>query len=839
MAGDFHSTLVTASARERFLLIRGAKTRCLKNLSLDLPLGKWIAVLGVSGAGKTSLVRDTILAESQRRFLDSLSLSPKKSDVRFSGPEVDQLDGLPPSFSMGRDSMPVGPRATISTVLRIQRHLATIFCRLGSHYCPDCRYLIRSESDSSAAQLLSRHSAGTKLQLGFIASDPQALISAGFSRFLDVSLEQGSSKTLCIVDRLVVPEKMTEEFLERLAETIGVCFNASDGACVVLARNPCEAVVASPVTIDGGKWYMATLRTDPVCPGCDRRAILDDPRLFSFQNPFGACPKCRGTGLLRQPRSGRMKLGVSKVCPECGGRKLGIEARNVRIGETSIDQVTSWNSNAVDAWLNSLPEFFTREDLVSLNSSIRELQRLIEILRRIGLQDLSWDRNIASLSTGERSLFSVALLAAHRVVHALYVLEEPTKGLHHLDRLRLIEVLRDLRQAGNTLLVVDHDPAMISASEWIVELGPGAGKDGGRIVYSGPTDQYPAHGEKSFVSIRDNAGSARLPTGHIQLNRLEGGRVEFPLGVLCVVAGVSGSGKSKLVFSELAPPLRTSLSTPGCSEIQIAGPFDHVVVMDDAVRKTSLNGMTVTSLGIWSEIRSLFAATDEARRRMYDLRTFGLSRNSEGKCPECQGTGVVSVDLKLLPDLKAVCSLCRGAMYRPEILEITYRGLTISEVLELDIQQALTQFRGENPILKKLTSAASLGLQALRLGLPTSTLSAGDLQRIKLALHLSKRTGKSTVFLLDEPSGGLHPSEVAGLVSALRQLVDTGNSVILVDNHPLLLKAADEILDLGCQGGKLRGEIVSRGKLERLLEDPRSSTTSAPRHPFENRIFRE
>ncbi|MCA9097396.1 MAG: AAA family ATPase, partial [Planctomycetaceae bacterium] len=502
-------------------------------------------------------------------------------------------------------------------------------------------------------------------------------------------------------------------------------------------------------------------------------------------------------------------------------------SRNVSIDGVTLVDLVAGNALQIRDWLETLP--INSEDAAAraITRATDEIRFRIQILQKLGLEELPWNRGTGTFSTGERERLSVASLLSRRTVHALYLLDEPTRGLHPIDRLKLIDALKLLQTEGNTLLVVEHDPLFLQHADWIVELGPGSGEQGGEVLYSGPRDSYTANLTPPNDEVTVKPSTRRNQSGRIRLHREAAPTVEFPLGVLCVVTGVSGSGKSRLVTTDLADALNLHLlaeKSPHEIECEIEGGIDELICMDERPAPLSSHSTPATLLHVWSEIRKLFSATDEARRRNFDIRAFGLSTNSPGRCPACAGRGVQLVDLQFLPDAQIVCPECRGSRYRPDLLEVTYRGLTIDEVLNLGIQQALTHFRGENQVLRKLTSAVALGLESLRLGQPAASLSAGELQRLKLAQHLGKRSGKRTLFLIDEPTAGLHPNDVARLVESLDQLVSSGHSVIAIDHHPQLLTRADEIIDLGTGGGKLHATIAARGPLAEVLANPLSAT---------------
>lgn len=812
----------------KILSLRGARTHNLKNIDLDLPLRCWISIVGVGGAGKTSLARDTILAEAHRRYLESLSLSTRQYLDRIERPDLDRLDGLPPCLAPGSQSLARGPRSTLSTVLNLQELLATLFARLGTIHCPDCQAVIRPQSPQAAADFLAELPDGTRIQLAFRADDPARLQTAGFTRFIQLPLTSGDTgPEYSLVDRLIISKESADETRLRLTESIGTCYQQAQGRCLVLSATPHPQEPTEPIAVAETNWYPLHLTRDPLCPRCGRESILPEPALFLFRSPLGACRRCQGTGRNPSPSAKRRSPLDLPVCSACKGTRLCPEARNIRIHGTSLDELTAEHAGHVHSWLANLKEKLSPERLPLVVRPLEELLRRIELLERLGLDYLSWNRATASLSTGERQRLSIASLLAHRTAHALYLLDEPTRGLHPLDRVVLIEALSELKSQGNTLLVVEHDPLFLQVADWVVELGPGSGKQGGNVLFSGPIDHFPAQASPGLlIAPRAAQYSSRAPSGHFQLHRSDIEDVPFSVGTLSVVTGVSGSGKSRLILQELASEVRSRLDQNSAPKHSESLPWIDLVAMDERSTPLSSHSTPSTLLQVWPAIRSHFAASEEARRRNFDLQAFGLARGSLGRCSTCEGRGLQSVDLQFLPEAKILCPACRGSRYISEILEITYRGLSIAEVLDLDLQQALTHFRGDGTIPRRLTPAVTLGLESLHLGQPISDLSSGEVQRLKLARHLAKRAGGPTLFLLDEPTSGLHLSDVRRLADSLEQLVSGGHTVIAIDHHPLLLNRADEILDLGTEGGRLHPRVVARGTFAEVLADSRSATAT-------------
>lgn len=838
MTADASERITEVPSTGRVLSLRGVRTNCLKNISLDLPLRQWISVVGVSGAGKTSLARDTIVAEAHRRYLESLSLSARQYLDRVERPDADRIDGLPPCLSLGAQSLPVGPRNTLASTLGLQDLLAGIFARLGTAHCPSCGTIVRGGGAAEwGKRIATEWPRRSRLQLGFMTRDRAEVERKGFSRFFAMAgVGKSPAGEFCCVDRIALPEGAGDaELTARITESIGICQRerGAEGECVVLTDTRPEGEASFPVQLDEREWMWVLAGRDPVCSACGHVCVEPEARLFRFQSPLGACAECSGTGRARtSPRGGRGMRKKREICGTCQGKRLRGEARSVRFRGVSIDEVTTWNGRQVRGWLEPGEGAWNEEERESVRPAIEELQRRCGILEELGLEGLPWERGTSELSLGERERLSIASLLTARMVHALYLLDEPTRGLHPLDRIRLILALRTLRARSNSLVVVEHDELFLREADWVVELGPGSGEQGGEVMYAG--------NGKTFLDIKGSefemlgklskggegaSEKRRDPAGGVALRRAgNAGEVEFPLGVLCVLTGVSGSGKSRLM-SELGEGVEGFLEGDrgGCLEFR-GNPVDELIAMDERSVPLTSHSTPATLLQVWGGIRQQFAATDEAWRRNFDAKSFGLSSDHGGRCPTCAGRGYQLVDLQFLPDAKMTCPDCRGTRYLPELLEVTYRGLNIAEVLGLSIVQALTHFRGENQILRKLTSAVGLGLESLKLGQAASGLSAGELQRLKLALHLGRRSGKRTLFLLDEPTSGLHPRDVGRIVESLEQLVSAGQSVIAIDHHPLLLCRADEILDLGRVGGRERGEVVARGSLAEVGGHPESAT---------------
>lgn len=882
--------------------LRGVRVHNLQGIDLDLPLGSLIAITGVSGAGKSSLAFDTLYAEGQRRYVESFSTYSRHFLERMAQPDAQSIGRIPPAVAVRQSGETGSRRATLGTTTEILDHLRLLFARLGQLICPTCDDPVSTWNPGRVAAAVSRLPEGRKAQIGFpIASRPlgdgidrtidlgvrlSQLKGAGFTRAIlgdqgralaAISPEDfdNNQPAVVVVDRLKTPVSTPE----RLLDSLETAFMHGGGCTLLVEGGPEDEEALRRLhlptrhwNIDGLNWQVATLFDRLLCGRCQVEFPPLDPALLNFQSPLGACPACHGTGtvvaplaaaadtksrnLSRRIRASRNKL---QVCPECRGTRLQPQALAIRVEGRTISDVTSMNVQAAREFLIAAGAAWSAERLEVAERLIPAVIRRLELLEQLGLAYLTLDRPLRSLSRGEAQRAKIAAVCGSNLVNLLYVLDEPTAGLHPRDTERLVDVLFHLRDLGNTVVVVEHEPAVIRQVDHVIELGPQAGPKGGQIVFQGSpaglatcaesaTGRYLNENGRSGLAPRER----RTPTGWLHLvnihhRNLRGISVDFPLGALCVVTGVSGSGKSSLVIETLVPAVSAAIErrTPprpsGKSETRPEVPstsdglpqierltgdenLDEVLLIDASPIGRSPRSQPASFLGIFNEIRELFAGTAEAKVRNFSPGHFSFNSVGGGRCEKCAGTGVVTVDMRFLPDVHIKCPDCHGSRYRREILDVKYRGLTIAEVLALTAQNAFLYFRGRTRIQRRLKHLKDVGLEYLQLGQPARTLSGGESQRLKLAALLARRVHSRALIVLEEPTTGLHPHDVKRLFDCWNQLLAAGHSLVVIEHNQEVIRAADHIIDLGPESGDAGGRVIAVGPPEMIAQAPSSQT---------------
>ncbi len=807
--------------------LRGARTHNLKGIDLDLPLGRLIVVTGVGGAGKSSLALDTLAAEGRRRYVETFSAHARRFLDPVEKPDVDRLAGLPPAVAPDWNARP-SPRATAGTIAEIHDHLATLFARRGEVRCRDCGATVLPATPATVAAAIDAFPEGTRYEIAFPVdvlpeSDLDALgrtlLEQGTTRLrvgdrrIDLTSEPLAAAGLdrdapfqidAVVDRLVRGRDATPRRLDSIETALG----RGVGRCRIL-------------TDSGDRTFVRGWR----CGRCGADHVEPQPDLFRWTAPLGACPRCEGLGADAD----------GLPCPACRGARLRPEALAVRVGGLNVAEFTALT---VDRARDALASRAAPDEPPDVAALRRRIDARLEALARIGLGHLPLDRPARALSTGELRRATIVRALGTGLTGTLHVLDEPTTGLHPLDVAPVVDALRRLRDEGNTPIVVEHDPDVIRAADFIVDLGPGAGDAGGAVVYSGPAagfESAPGSITADFLTGRravPRPPSRRAPSrGFLTLRgasgkNLKGVDAAFPLGVLCVVAGVGGSGKSALVEQTLHPAVHRALGGGSLPAL----PFEALDGLGDLARVERLDQSPIgrsgrtnpaTYLKAFDEIRRAFAATHEAKLRNYPASKFSFNVDG-GRCSACKGEGIRRIDMQFLPAVTTRCPDCKGTRYRPEILEVTYRGKTIAEVLDLTAREAFAFFRNRPRIQSRLRPLLDLGLDYLRLGQPAATLSGGEAQRLRLSAFLGgstaalNRVGAAShaLFILDEPTAGLHPADMVRLLEALSNLVDRGGSVIVVEHAPEIMLAADWIVELGPAAGDAGGRIVAQGTPE-------------------------
>jgi len=959
----------TSPARPpRALVVRGARTHNLKGVDLTLPHRQLVVFTGVSGSGKSSLAFDTIYAEGQRRYVESLSAYARQFLERMEKPDVDAIEGIAPAIAIRQKNSVRNPRSTVGTTTEIHDYLRLLWARVGHTICRVCgREVERESPDVVAASLLSM-AAGTRLLIGFDlplisgelntsvadldpgeeftsddvaaaaapAEDPVAsaldrLRRRGFGRLwldgrtvgledVDPALLRGASSLAVVVDRIAIDESVRS----RLTDSIETSFHEGDGAAFAIAVDAAGAAVTV---------HRFSERFE--CRPCGVAYELPQPRLFSFNNPFGACPTCHGFGnvieldldlvvpdasksvndgaiepwtkphyrgclvdLKRAAKHAHVRLDAPwrdltdeerrfivegsgqdadpdsdgatgsyagirgffrwlerkkykvhvrvflsryrgyQTCQSCAGTRLRQEARDVRVGGETIDTVCARTVKAALAFFEALP--LSEKEAVVADKILREVRRRLGFLTDVGLDYLALDRLSSTLSGGESQRINLATSLGSALVGTLYVLDEPSIGLHSRDNERLISILRQLRDQGNTVLVVEHDEDMIRVADTVVDLGLGAGEQGGRILYVGPLAgllEDPRSLTGKYLR-RDLAiplpASRRKPTAQrikirgVTEHNLKDINVEIPLGLLTVVTGVSGSGKSTLVHDVIYAAAKRAkgdwdrrVGTHG--ELQGMEYVTDTVLVDQQPIGRTPRSNPVTYLKAFDPIRELFAATKDAKSLGFTSSHFSFNVPG-GRCETCEGAGVVRVEMQFLADVFVPCDACDGKRFKPQVLDVHYKGRNIDQVLDLTVREALSFFGNTPKVLRRLRVLEEIGLGYLRLGQPATTLSGGEAQRIKIASHLSTQGAERMLYILDEPTTGLHFDDIAKLLAAFRKLLAAGHTLLVIEHNLDVIKTADWVIDLGPEGGEAGGEVVAVGTPEQIAASPNSYT---------------
>jgi len=940
------------------LIVRGARTHNLKNIDVTLPHGKLIIITGVSGSGKSSLAFDTIYAEGQRRYVESLSAYARQFLERMEKPDVDRVEGICPAIAIRQKNSVRNPRSTVGTMTEIHDYMRLLFARVGRTFCRQCGQEVVRETAEVVAKRLGGLPAGTRLLIGFeipvvadapkgfdanigdegeapdevdagaapprsfdpVAETIETLRRRGFGRLLiegrAVAFEEidpaalKSRTTLeVVVDRL----RVEGDLRSRLTDSIETSYREGGGAAFAVDADTAERMVFSE-------------RFE--CRGCAIQYELPQPRLFSFNNPFGACPTCHGFGniieldmnlvvpdpsksinqgaiepwskphyraqlaeLKRSARKDHVRLDVPWIdltdeeqhyvveggadyegirgffrwlerkkykvhirvflsryrgylaCPDCGGARLRREARDVRVGDRTIDVVSALTVRDAQRFFTDLQ--LSEKDASVADKVLREIQRRLSFLSDVGLDYLTLDRLSSTLSGGESQRINLATSLGSALVGTLYVLDEPSIGLHSRDNQRLIDILQKLRQQGNTVIVVEHDEEMIRVADHIVDIGLGAGEQGGRVVYSGDLAGLLLEPRSLTAKYLRHELAIPVPSprrrGLVQKIKLHGATehnlkdvsITIPLNTFTCVTGVSGSGKSTLVHDVLYAAIKRAKGDwdrrvgafRGLEGLEY---ITDVVLVDQAPIGRTPRSNPVTYLKAFDPIRELFSLTKDAKARGLTASHFSFNVPG-GRCEACQGEGEVRVEMQFLADVFVPCDQCDGKRFKPQVLEVRYRGRTIHQILEMTVREALTFFSTSPKVLRRLQVLDEIGLGYLRLGQPATTLSGGEAQRIKIAAHLASFGGERLLYILDEPTTGLHFDDIAKLLTAFRKLVEAGHTLVVIEHNLDVVKTADYLIDLGPDGGEAGGAIVASGTPEQVALVEASHTGRALR----------
>ena len=824
-----------------FISLRGARQHNLKNIDVDIPRNQLVILTGLSGSGKSTLAFDTLYAEGQRRYVESLSTYARQFLERLGKPDVDAIEGLSPAIAIEQRTAGHNPRSTVGTVTEVYDYLRLLFARIGVPHCHRCGHSITSQSVDQMVDRITSSPRDTKIIIfsPMVHNQPgsqKALINKlkrdGFARMrvdgdiVDLedtdALSKNSTHSIdVVIDRLIRKTGLRN----RLADSLELAMSLSEGRVLVDLYPP------------GAKTDALSLQFSEkaVCPSCGISYPEFEPAHFSFNSPHGACPACDGLGIDAHP-SPNSDL---QTCPECRGARLKPESSAVKIEGYRIHEVAGL---AIDKALS----FFRGLRLDGKKALIAEkiIQKLcerLEFLEDVGVGYLTLDRAAHSLSGGESQRIRLATQIGAKLTGVLYVLDEPSIGLHPRDNEKLLRILKRMRDLGNTLLVVEHDPETIMAADHVIDMGPGAGIHGGLIVFAGTPQALTMSDESLTGRYLSGRLAIPVPSGRrpginksITLegachNNLKNITVEFPLGCMICVTGVSGSGKSSLVietlYRALCRHLHMSKTIAGRYEdIKGLDHIDKVINIDQSPIGKTPHSNPGTYTGVFNIIRDLFSKTPEARIRGYHAGRFSFNVKG-GRCESCKGDGIVKIEMHFLPDIYVPCDVCHGRRYNRETLEVRYKGKNIAEVLDMTVNQAWTYFeRLGGPIRHILQTLIDVGLGYLHLGQSAPTLSGGEAQRVKLARELGKRGTGRTLYILDEPTTGLHMEDINKLLMVLNRLVDKGNTVVVIEHNLDVIKTADHVIDLGPEGGDGGGYVLAAAPPEELAFQPASYT---------------
>ncbi len=824
--------------------IKGAREHNLKNLDVVLPRDQLVVVTGLSGSGKSSLSFDTIYAEGQRRYVESLSAYARQFLEQMGKPDVDSIEGLSPAISIEQKSTSHNPRSTVGTVTEIYDYLRLLFARVGQPFCVNCGQPITAQTVQQMVDAIGALPVGSRFQVlapivrgrkGEYRKELADARRAGYVRArIDgtivvlgetISLDKQRKHTIeIVVDRLVMNDE--ESLQRRLADSVETALKLTQGLVGVL-----------------GETDEVTLYSEQLaCITCGVSYPELAPRVFSFNSPHGACPACDGIGYEVSACPEGQEYSESYRCPVCRGTRLKAESLAVKVGDKSIAEVTQLSIREAVPFFADL-ELNERERMIG-RRILKEIRERLEFLLNVGLDYLTLDRAAATLSGGEGQRIRLATQIGSGLVGVLYILDEPSIGLHQRDNQRLLQTLLRLRDLGNTVLVVEHDAETMRVADHIVDMGPGAGVYGGSIVAQGSpaevmrhpdslTGQYLRGEKRVALPARTRRAKKFLTVVGADKHNLQSVNAKFPLGLLTCVTGVSGSGKSTLMLEVLFPSLSSRLyhgkpRMEGCRALNGADALDKVIDIDQSPIGRTPRSNPATYTGVFTFIRDLFAGLPESRVRGYRPGRYSFNVKG-GRCEACQGGGLLKIEMHFLPDVYVTCEACKGRRYNRETLDVRHKGKNIADVLDMTVAEAQEFFAHIPAIARKLQTLADVGLHYVKLGQSATTLSGGEAQRVKLSRELSKRPTGRTLYLLDEPTTGLHFADVQRLLDVLNRLVEHGNTVLVIEHNLDVIRNADWILDLGPDGGNAGGRIVDEGPPAELIKSGTSWTAQVLR----------
>ena len=808
----------------------------LKDVCLAIPHGQWLSICGLSGSGKSSLAFDTLFAEGQRRYMEALSVKTRQFLQQLDRPEADHISGLPPAVAIRAPKGTPGPRTTLASASEIDPLLRLLFAKVADSFCPKCNRQINRDTPQSVADWLTKTEADRRAVIAWPIdasaweqNDLQEAIRDGFVRAVSdgtfVDLESVRSDALAAGSCIVVDRiKTGDANPQRITESLESAFHCGSGKVALFIESD-----GGDKTIDGQNYQQHQFSNEAACPDCDITLPPLEPRLFSTANSHSACETCKGTGLLRE---------TLEPCHACAATRFQILPLAFRVGEKNFAEVNSLSVVETIAFIDSLELSPMKRETVS--QIIDQIKSRLEFLVETGLDYVTLDRSLRTLSSGEAQRVLLTTVLSTTLVNMLFVLDEPSIGLHSHNVRQIIDSISKLHHRGNTVVVVDHEPAVIQAAHRVVEIGPGAGAEGGEVVFDGSVADLLADEESmtgQYLSRRrgQSAGEETRRKSHRFMkligasgNNLKNINVEFPLGVLCAVTGVSGAGKTSLVrntlFGAVSKHFENDVAgTLPYEEIHGADWVSEVVLIDDAPIGRSSRSNPVTYVKAFSEIRNCFAETPDARRRNLEPGKFSFNV-AGGRCEKCRGDGQLSLNMQFMADLWVSCDQCNGTRYREDVLSVRYRDRNIAQVLSMTVREAFPFFRGHPAVQTKLKALIDVGLEYIQLGQAANTLSSGESQRLKMAHYLNTAKNRRVLFIMDQPTTGLHPHDIIRLLDCFGSLVSVGHSMIVVEHNLSFVKHADWIIDLGPGAAGQGGQVVATGTPEEIAANEASIT---------------
>ncbi|GMQ94950.1 MAG: excinuclease ABC subunit UvrA [Patescibacteria group bacterium] len=835
------------------IIVKGARVHNLKNITVTMPRNKMIVFTGLSGSGKSSLAFDTIFAEGQRRYIESLSAYARQFLRQMQKPDIDEIVGLSPAISIDQKTRSSNPRSTVATITEIYDYLRVLYARVGKPHCLLCGEEIKRLSNEEIINFVLEHiqnvgkKSEKKERVQIFAPIVRGrkgeyyqllydMLSKGYARARvdgkmknlreQIILSKHKKHTIdVLVDEIEVSEFKEERkgALERVGESLERALHEADGLVRI--------VFMGTEKTDANEFLMSS---SFACPNDGFSYPEVEPRLFSFNSPYGACTACNGLGTKH--------FFGDEECPECQGARLRKEALHVFLGKKRIDEVVGMSITEAAGFFAKLQ--LSKKDKEISRVVIKEIENRLSFLLDVGLDYLALERRANTLSGGEAQRIRLASQLGSRLVGALYVLDEPTIGLHQHDNNRLIKTLHNLRDLGNTIIVVEHDEDTIFASDYLVDIGPGAGVHGGEIVVSGFLEELLTNDQHQSITLDYLREDKKIPTPKTRRKKnrgalkIRGGKifniknlsVDVPLGRCTVITGVSGSGKSTLLYEIIYQNLKArfdrryrSNEVFNCKSFAGTEYISRAVLINQSPIGRTPRSNPATYTGAFTFIRELFAETEEARIRGWKPRRFSFNVKG-GRCEVCQGNGTIAVEMHFLPTVYVTCDVCRGKRFESETLEVKYKKKNIHQILKMTVEEALAFFEDIPAIHDRLKTMNDVGLGYLQLGQSATTLSGGEAQRVKISSELYRPHLQKTIYLLDEPTIGLHYEDVAKLIEILQKLVDKGNTVVLIEHNMDIIKTADHVIDMGPEGGEGGGRVVAKGTPEEVAQSTKSHT---------------